>query len=103
MSETAEAISVRPLLYPFAKSVEVTAYKPDGSIEVLVWAQDYRYDWQPEYEFKKPVSLPKGTRIELVAYLDNSDNNPNNPNRPARTIRFTSPLCELAFVKSHGK
>jgi hypothetical protein len=98
MPEAAEAIAIRPLLFPFARSVEATAYRPDGTIEVLIWARDYRYDWQPDYDFKKPVTLPKGTRVEVIAYLDNSDNNLNNPNRPARPVRFASALCELSLI-----
>jgi len=108
VKEDTEAIAVRPLLFPYAKSIDVTGYRPDGSVEVLVWAKDYRYDWQPEYEFKKPVPIPKGTRIQVIAYLDNSDKNPNNPHNPAQTIRFTAPLVELSFidnsrVKRHGR
>ena len=100
MREAAEAIAIRPLLFPFAKSVEVTAHRPDGKIEVLIWARDYRYDWQPEYDFKKPVPLPQGTRIEVIAYLDNSDNNPNSP---GRAVRFASALCELSFINGQRK
>ena len=103
MPEAAEAIAIRPLLFPFAKSVEVTAYRPDGTIEVLIWARDHRYDWQPDYTFKKPVKLPQGTRIEVVAYLDNSDNNQNNPNNPARAVRFASALCELSLINVREK
>jgi len=98
-----EAIAIRPLLFPFAKSVEVTAHRPDGTIEVLIWVKDHRYDWQPDYAFKKPVPLPKGTRIELIAYLDNSDNNQNNPNNPARSVRFASALCELSLINVREK
>jgi len=103
MPEAAEAIAIRPLLFPFAKSVEATAYRPDGTTEVLIWARDYRYDWQPDYTFKKPVTLPKGTRIEVIAYLDNSDNNQNNPNSPARAVRFASALCELSLINVREK
>ena len=103
MPEPAEAIAIRPLLFPFAKSIEVTAHRPDGTIETLIWARDYHYDWQPEYSFTKPVPLPRGTRLELVAYLDNSDNNPNNPNNPARSILFASALCELSFINVERK
>jgi len=103
MPETAEAIAIRPLLFPFAKSVEATAYRPDGMTEVLIWARAYRYDWQPDYTFRKPVTLPKGTRIELIAYLDNSDNNQNNPNNPARSVRFASALCELSLINVREK
>ncbi|HJZ82185.1 MAG TPA: heavy metal-binding domain-containing protein [Pyrinomonadaceae bacterium] len=93
------AISVRPLLFPFAKSIEVTAHRPDGTDEVLVWARDYRYDWQPDYVFARPVPLPRGTRVEVTAYLDNSDGNPHNPSQPARGLRMAMPLCELSVVK----
>ena len=103
MPEAAEAIAIRPLLFPFAKSVEATAHRPDGTTEVLIWARAYRYDWQPDYDFKKPVTLPRGTRIEVIAYLDSSDNNQNNPNNPARAVRFASPLCELSFINVREK
>ena len=103
MPESALAVAIRPLLFPFAKSVEATAYRPDGTIEVLIWARDYRYDWQPDYDFKTPVNLPRGTRIEATAYLDNSDNNPNNPNQPALAVRVAAALCELSLVKVREK
>ena len=96
----AAAVAVRPLLYPFGKSIEVTAHRPDGTVEVLIWAKDYRYAWQPSYVFKKPVALPRGTRIEVTAYLDNSDGNQNNPNDPAKSVAFNGALCELLLTQA---
>ena len=84
----AEAVAIRPLLFPFAESLEVTAYRPDGTNEVLVWAEDYRYDSQPTYYFKDAVPLPKGTRVRAVAYVNQASGN---------GIRLQSPLCELSF------
>jgi hypothetical protein len=98
--QTAEAISIRPLLFPFAKSVEATAYRPDGTIEVLIVARNYRFDWQPAYFFKQPVQLPRGTRIEVTAYVDNSDNNRNQPNDPPVELKLNQPLCEIALARS---
>jgi hypothetical protein len=89
ISADAEAIAIRPLLFPFAKSLEVTAYRPNGTNEVLVWAEDYRYDWQPTYYFKSAIPLPKGTRVSAVAYVNKASTNP---------IRLQSPLCELSFT-----
>jgi hypothetical protein len=97
IDEPTEAVAIRPLLFPFAKSIEVTARRPDGSVEVLIWAKDYRFDWQPTYFFKKPVALPAGARVEVTAYLDNSENNPNN--RAAET-RFAGALCELSLTST---
>ncbi|MDX2039596.1 MAG: hypothetical protein SF097_00020 [Acidobacteriota bacterium] len=99
VAQSSEVVSIRPLLFPFAKSVEAKAIRPDGSIEVLIVARDYRYDWQPAYFFKTPVSLPRGTRIEVTAYLDNSDNNRNQPNDPPVELKLNSPLCEIALAQ----
>ncbi len=99
LNNEAEAVAIRPLLFPFAKSLEATAYRPDGSVEVLIVARQYRYDWQPAYQFRKPIPLPKGTRIEVTAYFDNSDNNRNNPNDPPVALQFAEPLCEIALAQ----
>lgn len=99
LTAPAEAVAVRPLLFPLGKSVEVAAYRPDGTVEVLIWAKDYRYVWQPSYVFKKPVALPRGTRIEVTAYLENSDDNPNNPHDPAKAVSYAEPLCELLVTQ----
>ena len=88
ISADAEAVAIRPLLFPFARSLQATAYRPDGTNEVLVWAVDYRYDWQPTYYFKHSVPLPKGTRIRAVAYVNNASSN---------SISLPSPLCELSY------
>ncbi len=88
--KAAEAICIRPLLFPAAKSLEVFASRPDGTSEVLIAAQDYRFDWQPSYYFKTPVALPVGTKIEVVAYLENPEEKP---------LRFRQALCELVIAK----
>lgn len=94
----AEALAVRPLLFPFAKSIEATAYYPDGTVEVLIAAQAYRHTWQPSYFYKRAVPLPAKTRIEVTAYLDNSEQNPNLLDDP-KSKRFTDPLLELTLAK----
>ena len=91
----AEAVGLRPLLYPYAKSVEVTAHYPDGTVDVLAWAKNRRYEWDPPYFLKKPLELPQGTRIEVTAYLDNTADNPNNPHDPPKAVQFSAPLCDL--------
>jgi hypothetical protein len=90
IAEPTDLVAIRPLLFPFAESIEATAHRPDGTIEVLIWARSYRHDWQPSYYFRKPVPLPKGTRIDVTAYLDNSD-------KPAR---FADALCEITLTSS---
>ncbi len=73
-----EAIAIRPSTHPSITSLQATAYRPDGTQEVLIWVRGHRSDWQPTYYFRKPVLLPKGTRVEVIAYIDGSDENSND-------------------------
>src|SRR5947208_17095229 len=90
LSEDSEAIAIRPRVHPLLVSLQATAYLPDGSEQVLIWTRGYQFDWEPTYYFKQPASLPKGTRVEVIAYLDNSDDNPHNPNNPAKALRWSA-------------
>jgi hypothetical protein len=84
-----EALAIRPLLFPDAESMEARAYRPDGTIEVLIWAKRYRFNWQPVYYFRRPMALPKGTRIEVTAYLGSSEGGSGSS---------SGPLCEIILT-----
>jgi mono/diheme cytochrome c family protein len=96
-----QAIAIRPLVHPLLTSFQATAYRPDGSEEVLIWTRGYKFDWRPTYYFKQPVQMPKGTRLEIIVYVDNSDTNPNNPNDPAKPVRWAE-LTSAASDPSTG-
>jgi mono/diheme cytochrome c family protein len=103
-----DAVGLRPLTNPLIVSTQVTAYRPDGTEEVLIWTLGYQFDWQQTYYFKRPVALPKGTRIEVISYFDNSDGNRNNPNDPPKELRWSDltndPLCSvLAVTRDAGE
>jgi hypothetical protein len=66
------ASALWPRLGAGAKSVEVTAIKPDGVVEPLLWLKNYRADWPSSYVFREPVTLPAGTRVIVTAYYDNT-------------------------------
>ena len=97
-----EAFGIRPAVHPLMSSLQATAYFPDGSQQVLIWTRGYQFDWAPTYFFRQRIALPKGTRVEVVAYFDNSDNNQNNPNSPAKPVRWsemtTEPWCVLLLA-----
>ncbi|HXU36185.1 MAG TPA: cytochrome c [Blastocatellia bacterium] len=73
-----EAIAILPSTHPSITSLQATAYRPDGTQEVLIWVRGHRSDWQPTYYFRKPVLFPKGTRVEVIAYIDGSYENSND-------------------------
>jgi hypothetical protein len=64
----ADALAIVPRSDPRLVSLQATAYRPDGTSEVLVWTRDPRADWRQTLSFKKPVGLPAASRIEVVAH-----------------------------------
>jgi hypothetical protein len=79
--EDSYAFALRPEMNAGGRSLEVKAIKPDGSIQILVWINNYRQDWQTPYIFKEPVFLPNGTKLAVTAYYD-------NPSEQAQTGSF---------------
>jgi hypothetical protein len=63
--------SIWPKLEAGGRSVEVTAVRPDTTVEPLLWVNYYRADWPSAYVLKDPVTLPAGTRVIVTAYYDN--------------------------------
>jgi hypothetical protein len=55
-----------------AKSLELSAIRPDGSVEPMLWLNNYRAEWPAPYIVKEPLSLPAGTRLVMTAYYDNA-------------------------------
>lgn len=55
-----------------ARSVEITAVRPDGTIEPMLWLNNYRGEWPTSYILKEPVQLPAGSKLVATTYYDNS-------------------------------
>lgn len=68
--------------------VKVTATPPEGKSFTLIGINNWDFNWQDRYVYADPPRLPKGTRLDLVAYFDNSAENPQNPNNPPKEVRF---------------
>ena len=81
--------SMWPRLGPGAKSLEVTAIRPDGSVEPMLWVNNYRAEWPAPYILKEPMALPAGTRVVMTAYYD-------NPTAAAITVKPSIALTALS-------
>lgn len=92
---------VLPHMHMLGTEMKVTAMLPDGTEKSLIWIKNWDFNWQMAYRYKEPVKLPKGTRISLVAYYDNTTANPYQPNNPPREVTFgeqtTDEMC-FAFI-----
>ena len=70
------------------KEMKVSALLPDNVQRPLLWIQNWDFNWQDTYTFKEPVTLPKGTHIDVMIRYDNSADNPRNPNNPPTRVRW---------------
>jgi hypothetical protein len=66
-----DATALWPVLGPGARSFEVTALHPDGTVEPILWLNNYRAEWPTPYILKEPVALSAGTRLLITSYYDN--------------------------------
>jgi hypothetical protein len=65
LDQDVTALGIQPETVPESGSLQATAYRPDGSVEPLIWLRGYRRKWQRSYWFREPLALPRGTRIVL--------------------------------------
>lgn len=95
-------IGIAPHMHLLGREMKVTATHPDGTVHPLIFIADWDFNWQGTYTFARPVPLPGGTRIDVLAIYDNSAGNPRNPISPSRDTRWgdetTDEMC-IAFVR----
>jgi len=72
-----------------ATAARYTATYPDGHKELLLNVPRYDQSWQVTYKYKQPKLLPKGTRIDVEMWYDNSaDRGVKRQFNAGRTISF---------------
>jgi mono/diheme cytochrome c family protein len=94
-------LSVFPHLHLIGKEMKVTATLPNGEEKPIIWIKDWNFYWQDSYQYREPVTLPKGTRIRVEAAYNNSPDNPRNPSQPPQRVLFgngsTDEMCFAFF------
>ena len=50
----------------------LTAVLPDGSVRPLLWLRELRSDWPSPYVYVDPVPLPRGARLVMTTYVENT-------------------------------
>jgi hypothetical protein len=82
-----ELIGITPHAHLICKEMKVWANFPDGKTQDLIWIKDWDFNWQDQYFYKKPIPIPRGTKVEMEFIYDNSNDNIRNPFNPPRRIR----------------
>jgi hypothetical protein len=71
-------LSFFPHMHLRGKKFEYNLAHPDGTRETLLRV-NYDFYWQLSYRLSEPRPLPAGTKLEAVAWYDNSKHNRHNP------------------------
>ncbi|HTS77727.1 MAG TPA: hypothetical protein VMG40_16065 [Bryobacteraceae bacterium] len=97
VKEDCDLISMMPHAHLRGKSFVYKITRPNGETETILNVPRYDFNWQLTYFPAKPIHLPKGTKIEVTAYYDNSPNNPYNPD-PSKEVRWGEQTWEEMMI-----
>ena len=91
-----DALAVTPHMHQLGRDFHMSVALPNGRKEDLIHIADWDPSWQNSYSFEKPIHLPKGSIVSVVAHYDNSPH-PRNPHRPPQLVRWgpeaTDEMC----------
>jgi hypothetical protein len=80
-----ELVEFMPHMHVRGKSMTYHLVYPDGRDQVVLSVPKYDFNWQLLYQPANRIRVPRGTRMYVEAYYDNSKANRFNPN-PERTV-----------------
>lgn len=72
IDEDVQALALSPDSVPPNITLQVEAVRPDGSRSPMIRLIT-RADWDRRYWFERPLTLPRGTKIEVTANLEDPD------------------------------
>lgn len=81
-------LGVMPHCHLLGKNWRVFAVTPQQDTIPLVHIEDWDFNWQGTYHFRKLAVLPKNSEIHAFATYDNTSDNPFNPNFPPQTVTW---------------
>ncbi|MBS1831324.1 MAG: hypothetical protein JST65_01345, partial [Acidobacteria bacterium] len=61
---------------------------PNGKKQTLIRIDDWDFNWQEQYYYRRPIRLPAGTKVEMEFVYDNSAANPRNPSNPPKRVEW---------------
>jgi hypothetical protein len=89
-------LSFFPHMHLRGKRFEYDIVHPDSTVETLLRV-NYDFHWQMSYRLAQPRNLKAGTKLQAVAWFDNSRGNPHNPD-PEQTVRWGGQTYEEMMV-----
>jgi Flp pilus assembly protein TadD len=83
-----DLLTIYPHAHYLAKEMKAFATLPDGTVRQLIWIKNWNFNWQDQYHYVTPITLPTGTVLTMQYHYDNSSANPHNPNHPPKRVQY---------------
>jgi len=88
------ATGIIPHAHYLCKEMRGWAILPGGRKKWLLRIDDWDFDWQEVYRYRRPFLLPAGTRFEMEFLYDNSEHNPRNLSSPPRRVTWGGEMTD---------
>jgi mono/diheme cytochrome c family protein len=92
-----QIISYMPHMHLRGKDMKYEVIYPDGKRETLLWVPKFSFNWQDMYYLKKPLNVPKGSKLIITAHFDNSAKNKYNPDHK-KDVRWGDPTYDEMMI-----
>lgn len=83
-----EVLAVLPHAHYLGHDLQGWAEMPNGSRKTIISIKQWDFNWQGDYQFVRPLALPKGAVLRMRYTYDNSGENPVNTGRPPERVQF---------------
>jgi len=84
LGEDARLVYAQPHMHLRGKDFELRVVSPTKETQTVLRGK-FDFEWQMGYQFKEPIALPKGSKLQLISHFDNSTANRFNPD-PAKKV-----------------
>jgi len=88
-----------PHMHLRGKAANFELTYPDGRKEMILNVPNYDFNWQLWYDTS--IKVPKGTKMKVLAWYDNSSNNKYNPN-PNKVVYYGDMTWDEMHFPSWG-
>lgn len=90
-------LGIMPHCHLLGKNWRVFAITPKKDTIPLIHIENWDFNWQGTYHFRKLKILPKDSEIHAFATYDNTTNNPFNPNFPPKVVTWGEGTADEMF------
>ncbi|MEO0008624.1 MAG: hypothetical protein RJA20_2820 [Bacteroidota bacterium] len=90
-------LGIAPHMHLLGTHWKVFGVTPANDTINLIRIDDWDFNWQGSFAFKKMIRIPQGTKIHAYAGYDNTVNNPVNPNNPPQLITWGEGTADEMF------